>query len=303
MVVGDAGATERWEAEIDDIIGGSSTSSLRILASIRETFDVAIASTAQPSAETRAFYAALQNVVRRWIPQRTSKPNATSLMLDLIAAYTPVGGFEKLLWLIDQYGSAAHVVQHPIEPRRNTDLHLRALHAAAAYFRYAPEALSPGFVHYVTVLDRHLEFSRYRPHALERLLHLHAVELEQESVGKILDDHPSALSELINATMKLHPESAVTRAMTQLYIQCRKRPLLDAFADALSALGGEMSMRSDGVWVKLPGRHLKLGFVEKEEVQAYDAAPGLLAQEVRNARRPPRDRGALRLAPQEGEPE
>ncbi len=294
MATGKTQRQHRWDEEIDDLVSGRMNSALRLLGSVRDTFDAALASTANPGAETRAFHAALFETVRRWTPQPWARPRPTALMLDLISVYKPVGGYEKTVGLIEHYGQREHVIPHPLDSERTIDLHLRALYVLASYFRYAPHSISPGFEQYVTVLQNHLDHERYRAHAVSRLLQLHVVRLEHVKVGAILDDHPVALGELIAAALRLEPKSVAERAISQLYAQCKMRPLLDDFAAIITTMGGKVWL-GEGAYVEFDERRLMLQFEQKQEAEAYKLVPGFFRAEIENRRQQPRpDRGHLR---------
>jgi len=133
------------------------------------------------------FYEALLEVIGSWQPEQTKDKEYFAIMLELIAAYTPVGGYRKAAKFLEYWENSVDKITDKSGYSANVDLRLAALGALDAYFHHAPEPNVSSeevsaYKDYFNLLERFLQHPSLGGHAAVILLKSFHLDLADERV-------------------------------------------------------------------------------------------------------------------------
>src|SRR5262245_39631958 len=116
-----------WEAEIRRVLIGQRENALTGLTGPPEYLE-ALQKRADDEALARtSFNEALRNVVQSWQPARSESATYVSRLLDVVGAYTPPGGFIKVLGFVNRHRNVGEDIYAPDRQASGEDLYLKAL--------------------------------------------------------------------------------------------------------------------------------------------------------------------------------
>jgi hypothetical protein len=189
---------------------------------------------------------ALDDVVRRWAPTSSGWSSDLACMLELIGAFLPQPGFQKVLLLLDEsepiavLGSATSAVPP-------SDLYIKGLTVLRRYYRVAPKSPKdegPAFDTYLSLLHSLILHPRHRGYAIARLLELNEVQASGQVLAEAIQTDPEILSSIVPALLRPGRRGQLQRDLSALYEHCVEMPVAEAsFTSSLERFGYTVEMQ------------------------------------------------------------
>ncbi len=167
---------EAWMRVLDRLVLGQFDDYLLRLAP-EEFIQMNIAESSDQARSRSEFLFAFGHFVHTWSPEQKRKAAHLEIILRLISAFTPAGGFSKLLLQLTRHGNFFLKDDNPDAATRVLDIALAALE------NYFPTPLIPEenaddpFRYYKTYLLSHVSDPRVGPHCCARLIEFKRFEL------------------------------------------------------------------------------------------------------------------------------
>lgn len=259
-------STGGFETEIHHVLAGTREHALVQIGGAEEYFGSLLARTLNPAIARREFDAALDRIIQRWNPASPAREHTMAHALELITAFTPDHGFEKVLGHLRRSPRFDATVVGPRDPRAYGDLHRRALVALGSYLDAPP--LSPvrmaAFETYVGLLRDHLRIEPYAGYAAKRLYELHQLSVDRATLDPVLNVTLTVIGPLLHAILapvrRYGPKVDQDRVRTELsslYQSCEQMTGAEAvhqFRLAVNRMEGfEMQGQGDGLAVRFRG--------------------------------------------------
>lgn len=269
-----------WETELEVALSGGRDSDLRYIGTLDEYVRVGIANSIDPATSRINFRQSLERSIEFWHPDPVGEQRRTLHMLDLIRAWTPSRGFDKVMEMMSRWGAQALDCRLPFS-KRTIDLRQRGFSALERYFPVSPLKENAAFAAYVELLETYLERDHYRVYAAQRLTVLGIVDLANDSVIQLLDKHPLAISAFIELALQNETHEEATTALTSLYAKCKAHGRLIELKNGVKALGGQAEVFEDRVVeIHLRGERYQLNQSTGEIVRNWDEVPKHLWKEI-----------------------
>jgi hypothetical protein len=219
----DPSSAEAWEVDLRKLIGGHRESSLIHLDSVEEYVESHLEEAADSEMAAQAFHEALEKLVQRWQPSSLRDKFNVSYLLDLIGAYTPPGGFVKVIALIHSQRYYDSNVSHEDFLSSGPDLLFKSLVVLENYYIVAPKApedSSASYVTYIALLKEELWNPRHSGYALKRLIELRVIDLKSDNIRLFIERTPGILKELVNLMLNPNHRTDAEDDLTRVFIYC-----------------------------------------------------------------------------------
>ena len=247
----DPSSIREWGIDLRRLLNGEREYALLRLGGAVEYTEVMLAEAEDQAAAAEAFHEALSNLVQTWQPSALDSGYYLNLMLELIGAYTPKVGFNKIVDFIQRQRYFS-----PSEPSDESrwldkDLYLKALVVLENYYGVPPlppEEKAPAYRAYIDILQEDFLRPEYSGYALKRMLQLRIMQLDSPRIEELIKRNPESLRELLNLLLDPNRRSTAAHDVGLVYTAC-----LDAgsqveryFEDAIRACGGQLERQEEG---------------------------------------------------------
>ncbi len=249
-----APSEDAWERELAKVIGGDREHILIQVGGADAYVDSMLSRSSSPEDARRAFQRALLRTIEQWRPEAPVPSYAMAHTLELIGAYVPVGGFEKLLGHIMRWSKADIGVVDRGVPHSYGDLHERALFAVSQYVHAPPLSLEllGGFRAYIRMLRQHLHQPTYSGFAARRLYELGEIRLDGPEVDAALS-FPQIIAPLVQAILspvrRYRQEcdrQGISDELSRLVQTCQRANASREVFNAVRAIPGFTTENKDG---------------------------------------------------------
>ena len=271
---GDPLSVSAWGIDLRKLIGGYREHALLHLGSVEEYVEVNLEEAIDSEGAAHAFHEALEKLVQTWQPSVADDQFNIALLLDLIAAYTPVGGFNKVVELIRRIRYFEDTPSYEDIIASRDDLLLKAFVVLESYYRVAPkspEDSSPAYKTYVDLLRGELLNSKRRGYALRRLIELKVIELKSNEIKLFIEKTPSVLRELVNLMLDPNRRIEAEDDLTRVFALCLSigDEAVWEFVQAVSLCGGKFeSLSEEYIYIYYRDQELRLN-LSREALYKY----------------------------------
>jgi hypothetical protein len=238
-----------WEIEIRRILNSEVDSDITMLGSVGEYIEAILAEAPHPPSAQAAFHEALRNIVYSWQPSVSDSSSFLNYMFDLLGAYTPSLGFNKVLSLLQLYLSSPEKDFLSSDSSEENNLVLKAFSVLENYYPVAPlNSEELAFRTYINLLREFLSYPQSSSYAIERLIELEVLRPQDQAVVDLLSKNPQWLSQIVRLLLAPTRRSRAEEELTGLYINCLKngKGLDMEFEQAVLANGAEFQDRDSG---------------------------------------------------------
>lgn len=290
----DPSSVRKWGINLRRLLNGERESILLRLGGVVEYIEVMLAEAEDQAAANEAFHEALGNLVQTWQPSVIDSNYYLNVILDLIGAYTPRVGFNKIVDFIQRqkYFSQSEPPYEDGDVYKN--LYLKALVVLENYYRVPPlppEDTAPAYQVYINILQEDFLRPEYTGYALKRMIQLRVIQLDSPRVDELIRRNPQSLTEMLNLLLDPNRRSTARQDLGLVYTACLEAgsQVERHFEEAVIACGGHLERKEDGPVVILEDAAILLNlpqevqykywalFMEREEQKGrmkYEAMSG-----------------------------
>jgi hypothetical protein len=240
----DPNSPSDWGVDLRELLKGEREDSLQRLGGVEEYIEVMLAEARDGAVAKQAFDDALEQLVQTWQPSSLDSDFHLTHALDLVSAYTPRGGFVKVIALIQSI-SRLTMRESKDAYSIDDDIYLKAFVALENYYRAAPkspEDQSSGYQTYIDLLKGNLSNPLYCGYALRRLVELKVFELGSKEVESLIEMNPGSLAALVALMIDPSRRSRSEEELSMVYSLCLQAgsEVERHFEYAVSQSGGRM---------------------------------------------------------------
>lgn len=263
-----------WAIDLRRLLDGERENLVVMLGGAVEYVEVMLEEAEDRAAARYAFHEALNGLVQTWQPSALESNYYVIIMLDLIGAYTPSPGFNKVIDFIQRqrYFALSETADETHEPAY--DAYLKALVVLENYYRVPPpppEDEAPAYLAYIDILQEDFSRLEYCGYALKRLVQLKVIPLDSPEIDSLIKRNPQSLKELLNLLLDPNRSSAAERDLALVYVAC-----LDAggeteeyFERAVVACGGRLERKDPGPVIVLEDRAINLSLPQEAQYKYW----------------------------------
>jgi len=210
-------SSQNWHEELHLVIEGLRAADVERIGSVEEYVERLLFDTSAHSQSEDFFAEALNDIVTAWQPDRSSRPYRIRALLQLISAYTPPAGRDKICDFIESW-----IERKDLEkPEDEWRLRRLSLNAIVRYFKVAPpnHEHSEPFKRYVRLLRRLLDHETFAAHAVARLIEVSAMDFSETGIVERLGQ-PDFLSRLVEYFRPTLLANAANDALKTIFALC-----------------------------------------------------------------------------------
>jgi hypothetical protein len=240
----DPNSIPQWGVDLRRLLTGEREDSLLRLGGVEEYIEVMLAEAEDIPVAQQAFTQALEQLIQTWHPSTLEDDLQVRRTLDLVSAYTPRGGFVKVIALMQglkriakSNGQDAYSV--------DDDLCLKAFVTLENYYPTAPkspEDRSAAYQTYIELLREDLSNPAYCGYALKRLVELRVMELGSDEVEYLIETNPTNLVTLVGLILDPSRYSKTQEELALVYNRCLSAgfDIEEQFGRAVIRCGGRI---------------------------------------------------------------
>lgn len=270
-----------WEYELRRVLGGERGHALMQVGGAEEYISSMLARAPDPALAETSFRAALDRVVGGWEPGAPCTAYHMAYMLQLVGAFLPPAGFEKLLGQLNRWDRFDATVLDVEDWPELGDLHLRALAVVSHYLPAPPLAAErqSGYQAYLRVLRAQLFHPRYAGPAASWLLRLGEFDLAGAELEVLVRRSDSVVAPLVAAVLApVRWKGAQAdwkeagRQLSLILQNCQRANARIVFWNAVASVDGCRGMDTgDGVAVSCGGQIINLDALPDQPEQKLPA--------------------------------
>jgi hypothetical protein len=240
-----------WGIDLRRLLNGERDHALLIHGGAVEYVEVMLEEAADEAAAKEAFHEALEKLVQTWQPAGLDSDYYVTLLLDLIGAYTPQVGFNKVVDFVQTQRRLSQPETPDEVHGAGDDLYLKALVVLENYYKVPPlppDDAARAYQAYIHLLQEDFARPEYCGYALKRMIQLRVIQLDSPEIDELIKRNPQSLRELLNLLLDPNRRSTAEDDLGRVYTIC-----LDAgiqverlFEEAVMVSGGRFERREDG---------------------------------------------------------
>lgn len=249
-------SSRRWELTIRRLLLGKYEGYLSEIGGIEEFVRIAVAESRDPARAEEAFRTALDRIISGWDPAAPALEVQFERHIELIAAFLPAGGFDRLLAQLEGAGF------FPTLPNRSPNVDRMALLAMGHYFPRHPfvdQANERTFKAYEKFLRASLTRPDFSAHACKRLLELTLLSPESAEVRDLVRKQPAKVLRELFRLIFLSQHSIRQSLLSALFADALVFDHADLFGELLKEFDARV------IYGEKPAVH----FREKKEIQLH----------------------------------
>lgn len=270
----DPNSTFDWGVDLRRLITGERENTLQRLGGVEEYVEVMLAEAEDDASAGQAFNDAFEQLVQTWQPSTLDSDFHITHMLDLVSAYTPRGGFVKVISLVQglkRFGKSDGGDAYSIDD----DVYLKAFVAMENYYKAAPKApedQSPAYQTYVDLLREDLSNPVYVGYALKRLVELRVMELGSEEVEALIETNPGSLAALLGLIIDPSRKSKTQEELRLIYSLCLQAgsEAERHFENAVIQCGGQIERIEEGPRIDFRGVTFVIALMELSRYRYWE---------------------------------
>jgi hypothetical protein len=269
----DPSSASDWENDLRALINGKREDTLSHLGGPEEYVEVALEEARHAEDAETAFNGALRQIVQTWQPSKLGHERNTLYLLELIRAYTPDGGFVKVVELVEWLRHCNAAPGGEATAVGNDELLETAFAVLETYYKRAPKSPDDSYKTYLDLLKEELRNPQRKRYALNRLIDLKVIEPESQDVTQLIKTFPLVLEDLITILLDPKRRADAENALTVVFRHClnASASAVQEFEQAVISTDGKVEPSDKGtpsVNIFSRGENLTL-YLTVEEATKY----------------------------------
>lgn len=245
-----------WAIHLRRLQTGNLDEYVRDRGSFEDYISTILVESSDPPVARTVFGEALKDVIQGWIPSALDTLSEVVMFADLIAAYMPTNGYQKIFLKLQEFTHMQSDVstRDPMNLAYGRDLRKKMLNTLDSYFAAANPKKDIAYNQFIQLLNSHLVRRGYAGHAARLLFKRGQLALTGKKLPLIIETDLTAIGSILDAILKYSPQVRLEKDIRTLYEYTLQagEAALDVLSKEVHRSGGTIDLSAEDPFVQFP---------------------------------------------------